>query len=202
MANAIEAFTNAMANMDAVIAQRIERFNDRGPVAFFTGIYPKDVLSAEELRLSPSMREPYFAFLDVWAEIQNDAHSISAEANASDFGVADIEALTRLKASRGREVVDLTMQLLAYDLLTATYWLDVRKAQDPKRDFAPAPTAAWSAFRKVLPWQQEVDSRPDIPYGAVAYHFLNQTPASTFYAGGPPMPATDGQLMAMPAKRQ
>ena len=201
MANAIEAFTNAMANMDAVIAQRIERFNERGPVAFFTGIYPKEVLSAEELRLSPSMREPYFAFLDVWAEIQNDAHSITAEANASDFGVADIEALTRLKASRGREVVDLTMQLLAYDLLTATYWLDVRKAQDPKREFAPAPTAAWSAFRKVLPWQQEVDSRPDIPYGAVAYHFLVQTPASTFYSGGPDMPATDGQLMVMPTKK-
>jgi histidine ammonia-lyase len=202
MANEIEAFSNAIANMDAAIAQRIERFNDRGPVAFFTGIYPKDVLTPEELRLSPSMREPYFAFLDVWAEIQNDAHSIGAEANASDFGVADIEALTRLKASRARQVVDSTMQLLAYDLLTATYWLDVRKAQDPKRDFAPAPTAAWIAFRKLLPWQQEVDSRPDIPYGAVAYHFLNQTPASTFYSGGPAMPATDGEQMVMHPRKQ
>jgi len=71
MANEIEAFTNAMANMDGAIAQRIERFNDRGPTAFFTGIYPKDVLTAEQLRLSPAMTEPYFAFMDVWAEIQN-----------------------------------------------------------------------------------------------------------------------------------
>ncbi len=200
MTNEIEAFTIAMANMDAAVAQRIERFSDRGPTAFFTGIYPKDVLTPEQLRLSPSLLEPYFAFMDVWAEIQNDAHSISAEGNASDFGVADIEAFSRLKAVRGRQVVDLTMQLLAYDLLTATYWLDVRKAEDPKRNFAPAPTAAWIAFRNVLPWQQEVDSRPDVPYGAVAYNFLKQTPASTFYAGGPLMPATDGQLMAMHPK--
>ncbi len=202
MTNEIEAFTTAIANMDAAIAQRIERFSDRGPTAFFTGIFPKDVLTPEQLRLSPSMLEPYFAFMDVWAEIQNDAHSITAEGNASDVGVADIEAFSRLKASRGRQVLDLTKQLLAYDLLIATYWLDVRKAEDPKRNFAPAPTAAWNAFRQVLPWQEEPDSRPDLPYGAVAYNFLKQTPASIFYAAGPPMPATDGELMAMPAKRR
>jgi histidine ammonia-lyase len=138
--------------------------------------------------------------MDVWAEIQNDAHSVTAEGNASDFGVADIEAFSRLKAVHGRQVVDLTMQLLGYDLLTATYWLDVRKAQDPARDFAPAPTAAWVAFRKVLPWQEEVDSRPDVPYGAVAYNFLKQTPASMFYPGGPAMPVTDGQLMPIPER--
>jgi histidine ammonia-lyase len=197
LANEIEGFTIAIANMDAAIAQRIERFNDRGPTPFFTGIYPKDVLTAEELRLSPSETEPYFAFMDVWAEIQTDAHSVSPEGNASDFGVADIEAFTRLKAVRARQVVDLTTQLLAYDLLTATYWLDVRKAEDAKRNFAPAPTAAWVAFRKLLPWQQEVDSRPDLPYGAVAYKFLKQTPAANFYAAGPAMPATES--MAMPA---
>lgn len=200
MTNAIEAFTTAMANMDAAVAQRIERFSDRGPTPFFTGIYPKDVLSKEELRLSPALTEPYFAFMDVWAEIQNDAHSVTPEGNASDFGVADIEASSRLKAVRGRQVVDLTMQLLGYDLLTSTYWLDVRRAQDPARNFAPAPTAVWRAFRKSLPWQQEVDSRPDVPYGAVAYRFLKQTPASSFYAAGDPMPATDGQFMAGPAR--
>jgi histidine ammonia-lyase len=197
MANGIEAFTIAIANMDAAIAQRIERFNDRGPTPFFTGIYPKDVLTPDQLRLSPSQTEPYFAFMDVWAEIQTDAHSVTPEGNASDFGVADIEAFTRLKAVRARQVVDLTTQLLAYDLLTATYWLDVRKAEDAKRNFAPAPTAAWTAFRKLLPWQQEIDSRPDLPYGAVAYKFLKQTPAANFYAAGPAMPATES--MAMPA---
>jgi histidine ammonia-lyase len=193
MTNAIEAFTIAMANLDAAVAQRIERFSDRGPTAFFTGIYPKDVLTSEQLRLSPAILEPYFAFMDVSAEIQNDAHAVAAEGNAADFGVADLEALTRLKAVRGREVVDLSVQLLAYDLLTATYWLDVRKAESPGRVFAAAPTAVWTAFRKKLPWQQEPDSRPDIPFGALAYEFLKQTSASTFYTAGPPMPETDGQ---------
>jgi histidine ammonia-lyase len=153
------------------------------------------VLTPEQLRLSPSLVEPYFAFMDVWAEIQNDAHGVTPEGNASDFGVADIEAYTRLKAERARQVVDLSTQLLAYDLLTATYWLDVRPAEDPKRDFAPASTAVWVAFRKVLPWQQEVDSRPDIPYGAVAYEFLKRTPAANFYAAGPAMPATESMAM-------
>jgi len=195
MTNAIEAFTIALANLDAAVAQRIERFSDRGPTAFFTGIYPKDVLTPEQLRRSPEMLEPYFAFMDVWAEIQNDAHAVAAEGNATDFGVADLEALSRLKAVRGRQVVDLTLQLLAYDLLTATYWLDVRRTESPGRDFAAAPSAVWISFRKRIPWQQDPDTRPDIPYGAVAYEFLKDTPASTFYSGGPPMPATDGQWM-------
>jgi len=200
MANEIESFSNAVANMDAAVAQRIERFSDRGPTAFFTGIHPKDVLTPEQIRLSPSLTEPYFAFMDVWAEIQNDSRSVTPEGNAADFGVADIEAFSRLKAVRARQVVDLTTQLLAYDLLTATYWMEIRKAEDPKRDFAPAPTAAWVAFRKVLPWQQDVDSRPDLPYGAVAYEFLKRTPASDFYSSEPAMPSTDGQMMAMPAR--
>jgi histidine ammonia-lyase len=199
MTNAIEAFTIAMANLDAAIAQRIERFSDRGPTPFFTGIYPKDVLSPEQLRLSPALLEPYFAFMDVWAEIQNDAHAVAAEGNATDFGVADLEALTRLKAVKGREVIDLSVQLLAYDLLTATYWLDVRRVESPGRQFAAVPTAVWNAFRKQVPWQQEPDSRPDVPFAAIAYEFLKQTPASTFYSAGPPMPQTDGQWMASQA---
>ena len=202
MANEIEAFSGALANMDAAVAQRIERFSDRGPAAFFTGIYPKDVLTEQQLEMSPSMSEPYFAFMDVWAEIQNDAREVTPEGNAADMGVADIEAYSRLKGARGRQVVDLTMQLLGYDLLTATYWMDVRKAQDAQRDFGAPATAAWQALRKRLPWQQAVDARPDVPYGAVAYYFLKQTPASTFYSGGPPMPATDGQWMPMPSQAQ
>ena len=74
---------HAIANMDAAIAQRIERFSDRGPTPFFTGIYPKDVLTAgSSCGYRPRITEPYFAFMDVWAEIQNDAHSVTPEGNA------------------------------------------------------------------------------------------------------------------------
>ncbi len=195
MTNEIEAFSNALANMDAVIAERIERFSDRGPTPFFTGIKPADVLTPEQIRKSPAMLEPYFAFMDVWAEIQNTAHSVTAEGNAADFGVADIEAYSRLKGQRGRQVVDLTYQLLAYDLLTSTYWLDVRKAEDARREFAPGPTAAWTEFRKTVPWQAEPDSRPDLPLGAIAYGWLKANPADKFYPAGPAMPATESEFI-------
>jgi histidine ammonia-lyase len=188
MANDMEAFTNALANMDAAVAQRIERFTDRGPTAFFTGIYPKDVLTPEQIKNSPVLSEPFWVFMDFWQEIQSLSTSLVPEGNAADLGVADIEGQTRLKGMRGQQVVDLTYQLLGYDLWNATYWLDVRKAQNSSRGFGPVPTAVWTAFRRQLPWQQEPEKRPEVPYGIVAYSFLKSTPASTFYPGGPPMP--------------
>jgi histidine ammonia-lyase len=189
VSNDIEAFNLAFANMAVAVAQRIERFSDRGPAAFFTGVKPADVLTPEQIAKSPSMSEPFFNYLDVWKEMQSLTQSLVPDSNGSDFGVADIEANTRLKAARGREAVDLHMQLLAYDLLTATYWMDVRKIQDGTRSFGGPATAAWQAFRQKLPWQQDLDSRPDVPYGVTAYEFLKATPARIFFAGGPAMPA-------------
>jgi histidine ammonia-lyase len=189
MANDVEAFTNALANMDVAVAQRIERFTDRGPTAFFTGIFPKDVLTPEQIHNSPALSEPFWVFMDLWQEIQSLSTSLVPEGNAADLGVADIEGQTRLKGMRGQQVVDLTFQLLGYDLWNATYWLDVRKAQNPAKTFGPVPTAIWNAFRKVLPWQETPEKRPEVPYGIVAYQFLKSTPAATFYPGGPPMPS-------------
>ena len=189
VANAMEAFTNALANMDAAVAQRIERFSDRLPTAFFTGIKPADVLTPEQLRLSPRMSEPYFLFLDLWGEIQAASQSLPAQSNAADVGVADIAAQTRLKGERGRQVIDLTLQLLGYDLVTAAYWLDVRKAQDPTRSFGPAPTAVWTAFRTVQPWQAEPTAREDLPFGIVAIRFMRANPPDRFGLPSPAMPA-------------
>ena len=192
MANDVEAFTNALANMDIAVAQRIERFTDRSPTALFTGIKPADVLTPEQLKDSPALSEPFWVFMDIWQEIQSLSQSLAPEGIAADAGVADISSLTRLKTMRGQQVVDLTMQLLGYDLWNATYWMDVRKVQDPSRSFGTAPTAVWTAFRKILPWQQDPQTRPDIPYGILAQSFLLSTPATVFYSTGPEMPATAG----------
>lgn len=200
MANEIEAFTNALANMDAAVAERIERFTDRGPTAFFTGIKIADVLSEDQIRKSPSMLEPYFAFMDVWQEIQSLSHSLTPEGNAADIGVADIEAQTRLKGQHGRQAVDLTLELLGYDLLISTYWMDVRLAETPGRKFGQAPTAVWTAFRKAVPWQLDPDQRPDLPFSVQAYRFLKTTPAASFYPGGPKMPDTESERLPEPAK--
>ncbi len=189
MANDEEAFTNALANADVAVAQSIERFTDRRPAPFFTDILPKDVLTPEQIRKSPFLSEPFWVFMDLWQQIQTLSQSIVPEGNATDLGVADIEAQTRLKTSRGQEVVDLTMKLLGYDLWNATYWLDVRRAQNAANSFGPVATSVWQAFRQVLPWQEEPASRPEVPYGIVAYRFLESTPATRFYPAGPPMPS-------------
>jgi histidine ammonia-lyase len=201
MANEIEAFTNAMANMDIAVAQRIERFSDRGPTAFFTGIKPADVMTPEQIRDSPALSEPFWAFLDLWQEIQILSQSMAPEGHAADFGVADIVSETRLKGTRGGQVVDLTLMLLGYDIWNSTYWLDVRKMQTPARNFGPVPTSVWTALRKVIPWQQSPESRVEVPYGQLAYQFIKSNPAATYYPGGPPMPATDSEFAAMRASK-
>jgi histidine ammonia-lyase len=198
LANDIEAFTNAVANMDIAIAQRIERFTDRGPTAFFTGIKPADVLTPEQLRKSPALSEPFWVFMDLWQEIQSLSQSLPPEGIAADAGVADIASLSRLKSSRSQQVVDLTLQLLGYDLWNATYWMDVRKAENPSRHFGSVATAAWVAFRKVLPWQEDPAARPEIPYGIIAHQFIQSTPATTFYATSPAMPTTLTDAPASP----
>ena len=188
MTNEIEGFNLALANMAVGVAQRIERFSNRTPTAFFTAVKPEEVLSVEQFARSPYIAEDFFTYLDVWKEIQTLTQSVPPDSNAMDAGVADLESNSRVKAARGREALDLYVQLLAHDLLIATYWMDVRQVQDPARSFGKPATAAWQAFRQKLPWQMPLEQRPDVPYGVIAYDFLTSTPASTF-ASAPPQPA-------------
>jgi len=85
------------------------------------------------------------------------------------------------------------MQLLAMDMLTGAYWIDVRKAQDPSRAFGQAATAAWTAFRQAMPLVRTGPGAPPAPAQSepaanIAYRFLKDHPAQTFYPAGPPMP--------------
>jgi histidine ammonia-lyase len=196
MTNTVEAFNLALANMGSAIAQRIERFSDRTPTPFFTGIKPTDVLTPEQKANSPALSEAFFTFGDLWKEMETLTQSVPPDSMGEDAGVADLEANTRLKASRGRQAVDLLMQILSYDLITSTYWLDVRKAQYGKPDFGAPVTAVWTGLRKVLPWQQAADERVDLPYGVIAYRFMLDNPATSFFNGGPPMPATSALPVA------
>jgi histidine ammonia-lyase len=188
MTNEIEYFNLAFANMAVAVAQRIERFSNRTPTPFFTGIKPEDVLTPEQFAQTPYIAEDFFTYLDVWKEIQTLTQSVPPDSNGSDVGVADIEANSRLKAARGRQAVDLHMQLLGHDLLITTYWMDIRKIQNKDRNFGQPATSAWQDFRKKLPFFMNLADRPDVPYGVTAYDFLKSTPAAT-YVKAPPMPA-------------
>jgi histidine ammonia-lyase len=85
--------------------------------------------------------------------------------------------------------VDLTAHLLAQDVITSTNWIEVRKAQDPKRQFGVGPTAALAAVRKALPLGGKIGKPANEPDGATAYEFLKTVPVRSFYTSGPAQPA-------------
>ena len=178
LANDIEGFTNALANVDVAVALRIQRFES----TFFTVISPKDVLPPEQVAAGGFQGAAWLLPASLWLEIQELARPFPAEGFTSDAeSVGDLESEAAMKAMRGRELADDTLKLLGQDLLTAANWMDVRKLQDSKRQFGAAPTAAWTAFRKVVPLQLPPGVIPDKPVGDTAYQFLKDTPAENFY---------------------
>jgi histidine ammonia-lyase len=174
--NQIEALTNAVANMDGAIGQRIQRFSN----TFFTVISPSDVLTPEQLaNAAPGAND--YNIADLTAEIQTLDVPVPAQGNAIVQNVEDLQAEGRIKVARARLTVDDSMYLLAEDILNASYWMNVREAQEPARSFGAAPTAAWQAFRRVVPWQAPPGSRPKVPSTHLAYAFLVGNPAALFH---------------------
>jgi histidine ammonia-lyase len=177
MANEIEAFTNALANMDVAVVQRLYRFSS----TFFTVIAPKDVLSQEQLEASVQSDVGGYNPTAIWQHIQGLAQTLAPEGNPISNNVEELQAQTVLKVTRARQAVDDTLLLLGEDLLTATYWLDIRNAQSPGRNFGRVPTAAWNAFREVVPWQQPRSARPARPVSGIIYEFLTTHRAAEFH---------------------
>jgi histidine ammonia-lyase len=178
MANEIEALTNALANMDVAVVQRIYRFSS----TFFTVISPKDVIGAAELADSVQSDVDGYNPTAIWQDIQGLAHLQSVEGNAISNTVEELQAETVLKTVRARQIVDDTVRLLGEDLLTATFWLDVRHAQVPDRAFGAAPTAVWTEFRRAVPFRQKPEERPLRPAGEIVLGFMLEHPAAEFYA--------------------
>jgi histidine ammonia-lyase len=177
MANEVEAFTNALANMDVAVVQRIYRYSS----TFFTVIAPKDVLTPEQLDASVQSDVGGYNPTAIWQEIQGLSTSLTPEGNPISNDVEELQAQTVLKVARARQALDDTVLLLGEDLLTATFWLDIRRAQSPNRNFGRAPTAAWDAFRQAVPWQQKRPARPPRPIGSIVHDFLMTHAAAEFY---------------------
>jgi len=177
MANEVEAFTTALANMDVAVVQRIYRFSS----TFFTVIAPKDVLTPEQLEASVHSDIDGYNPTAIWHDIKSLAPTLTPEGNPISNDVEELQAQTVLKVTRARGVVDDTLLLLGEDLLTATFWMDVRRAQSPDRNFGRAPAAAWTAFRQAVPWQQKPQDRPLQPVGDIVHAFLTTHAAADFY---------------------
>ena len=178
--NDVEAFSIALANMDVVVVNRMQRFSD----PFFTVAKASDFLPNGG-RSGGGGYTP----VDIWQEIQSLAVPIAAEGNGMGNGVEELQAQSRLKTARARQLVADSLSLVAFDLGNGAKWVDVRKAQDPKRSFGPGVEAAWGAYRTAFPLAN--DSPGGVPQnrdGAKIYNFLVDTPASRF-STAPPMPA-------------
>jgi histidine ammonia-lyase len=186
MANKLEAFITALANMDIAVSLRIDRFSN----PFFTATIPAQVLHAPPGSGFELFRAGGGGFtpVDLEQEIQSLTNPIAPSGQAIVGTVEDLQAQTRIKAYRARQAVGTTFDLLAHDLLTATFWLDVRKAQDPSREFGAGPTAAWSALRKIVPLLPPADEIPIRSRAMTSAEFLRTTPATVFYSGNLPMP--------------
>jgi histidine ammonia-lyase len=176
MANKLENFVIALANMDVAIMLRIERF--RSP--FFTVVSPSKVLPHWERHDSGYMPT------DLQQEIQGLANPVAPSGSALETNVEDLQSQTRLKVQRARQAVSVTTDLLALDLLEASLWLDVRNQQDPSRSFGSAATAAWLALRKRVPLEEELANPPTESRQMIAAAFVKTTPAATFYRGTSP----------------
>jgi histidine ammonia-lyase len=176
VANEVEAFTIALANMDVAISQRILRFRD----TFFTVIPPLPDLpgSADRYGLT---RGSDFDSAALMQDIEGAIDPVPPQGSALVQSVEDLQAQTLLKVARARRVVADTFALLGEDLLTGTYWLDLRKLQDSHRAFGPAPTAVWSAFRRVLPFKPDAALALTRPPASIAAAFIRTHPADTFY---------------------
>ena len=137
MANDLEAFTIALANMDAAITQRISRFTS----PFFTGIQAPNEHGGGRWGGG-------FATSSLMQEIQGLAVPVPPEGNAIVQNVEDMQSQSRLKVARARLAVDNTIELLAEDVLTGTYWLELRQKNQPARHFGPAASTVWPVFQK------------------------------------------------------
>lgn len=181
LANQLEGFTIAVANMGIVLAQRIERFSN----PFFTVIKPTDVFTPEQVHAMP-VAGGYLP-ADLWVELSGLINPVSPQGQAIVATVEDLQGETRLKVGRARQAIDVTTHLLAQDMITSTNWIEIRKAQDGTRSFGTAPTAALAALRRVVPLQRSsVQERKSD--GWRVYEFLKNTSAKAFYPAGPAAP--------------
>ena len=176
MANRLESFVIALANMDVAIMLRIERFRS----TFFTIVSVSDVLprwSRHDSGYLPS---------DLQQEVQSLTNPVAPFGSALETTVEDLQGQTRIKVQRARQAVSLTNDLLAVNLVEASLWLDVRKTQDPHRSFGTAPTAAWTAFRKRLPLDDDASKPAEVSKPMVAADFVLTNLAASFYSGVSP----------------
>jgi histidine ammonia-lyase len=154
--------------MDIAVMLRIERFKN----PFFTGVEATAVL--------PSADEDQYDYnpVDLQQEVQSLMSPLAPFGGAIVATVEDLQSQTRVKLQRARQAVSVTLDLLGFDLIEGSLWLDVRARQDPRRQYGAAPTAVWQAFHRFSAGQASA--------AVAAGQFLRTTEPGSFYTGAAP----------------
>ena len=171
MANKLENFIIGLANLDVAVMLRIDRFSS----PFFTVVKATDVLPAAAGHFAG------YTPVALQQEIQSLTNPVAPFGSAIVGTVEDLQAQTLIKVQRARQAVGTTMDLLAHDLLEASLWLDVRKTQDPRRQFGQAPTAAWTALRSKVPLVANSGGTAAGSDATIAAAFVRSTDPASFY---------------------
>ena len=178
MVNDLEAFTIALANMDVAVTQRIGRFTS----PFFTGITASNEHGWGRWGGG-------FATSSLMQEIQSLAVPIPPEGNAIVQNVEDLQSQSRLKVARARAAVDDTLELLAEDVLTGTFWLEERRRAEPNRTYGPAATAVWRSFQTEVLDKDAGDSGSESLHDRAALFLRMHAPTSLYTeTSAPAMP--------------
>ncbi|MGA9026776.1 MAG: aromatic amino acid ammonia-lyase [Steroidobacteraceae bacterium] len=187
----VEALPIALQNLMVVVVQRLHRFED----TFFTVTDPRAVLKAHGGTdgISGAGGGGGGAIADaLWQELKPLANPVPPDGVTADKGVGDIDAVPMLKLVRLHQAIEVSRDILGQDLLNAAAWLDIRKLEDPTRDFGAAPTAAWRALRTIIPFRRDPSAAPPAESsGTRISAFIAATPASSFYAPTAAMPGGD-----------
>jgi histidine ammonia-lyase len=188
MANKLENFIIGLANMDVAVMLRIDRFSS----PFFTVVKATDVLPAAAGHFAG------YTPVALQQEIQSLTNPVAPFGSAIVGTVEDLQAQTLIKVQRARQAVGTTMDLLAHDLLEASLWLDVRKTQDPRRQFGQAPTAAWTALRSKVPLVANSGGTAAGSDATIAAAFVRSTDPASFYSTALPARGSEGAPPAAP----
>jgi histidine ammonia-lyase len=194
--NKIEAFSMALMNFSVIQIQTINRFAS----TFFTVVTPDEILNPDGDNRIPRGARGGRSTHWLWAEIQANAMPLVPDAISSGEGVADISSVPLLRLSRANKALDAARDLMAEEMILAAFWMDVRREQDPGRSFGAAPTAAWEALREIVPLEGELAEPATVSTTTRIADFIEATPASTFYDGGPAMPDSGTIPIAVPTR--
>lgn len=181
----VEAVPVALVNLMVAVVQRLHRFED----PFFTVTDAAAVLKTHNVPEGATAvggGGGGGAIADaLWQELKPLANPIPPDGVTADKGVGDLDAVPMLKLMRLKQAMDVSRDILSQDLLTAAFWMDIRKLEKPERSFGPAPNAVWTSYREVLPFRVNPGARgSEDSAEKVTVRFLKTNTPGRYYSSG------------------